>query len=627
MDDIKKFVTGYQSDPAIDFLNEEFAELQKVFDTTPATAKLVKSWDKTMRDLSKVLSKTKGELTDVVLARSKVYNTNYIRALMPVENSHLENRYTSLKEKALSMSPVALQSELRQLAADYDQLMNTSSEILKGRTIKELSRYQNHLKADMEVLAQQEEDTLTTYKMESLHRRVGANDFGLDFGMDGGVIELPPYLPPPPPPTGPRAGQGLSIVDREATSLELGWIDVSDNEVGSRVMRAQDAGFETVESLGPFDKFEQVAYTDTNLQPDTRYCYKVETFNDAGANNSQGSCAYTRSDILLPVWRVQLEVMVADLKNAGTDNTIRAALKLADGSYALSTYLDYGRDDFERDQLYSFDLNFAGIDHISDIVGFSLYNSDDEKDVLLIKQLSLVVNEHEVFSRIFGTTSSTVLNLGYYGYFDVGFSELRAEPDWQSYVGAFELLPSFILLPLAWEVDGQEAMRISNQQLVSRIEALMGHLIHTDEDLKGKVKWGKLHGAAVEIERKDNNTITVDLDLQAKVNNNFDPELDIDFDITFNTSCLENGSVLRLSFISENFTSNANASWWQDVVSLGSSAIIAKALNWYSENCMSPPSISQSLDIDLTDEIDCGDLQLEITEEGDLVICCLADTE
>lgn len=90
-----------------------------------------------------------------------------------------------------------------------------------------------------------------------------------------------------------------------------------------------------------------------------------------------------------------------------------------------------------------------------------------------------------------------------------------------------------------------------------------------DDARKGtKLYWGHLHGRPVEISRKSATSLAVDLDLAYSVNNWFDPEVDIDFDVQL---YIQSG---QLQTRIANFKVNVNSSWYSDILSLGISTRI-----------------------------------------------------
>jgi len=193
------------------------------------------------------------------------------------------------------------------------------------------------------------------------------------------VLE-PPYVPPLPPQPGPKPPTVVDIEERTASSIRIAWGDLSDNETGNRIMRTTDvSSWEILDEVGSIAKFETFTYLDTNLQPDTRYCYKIETWNTEGARQSpQFGCTYTHDGNDIRVWRLQLRVRVANISNAGTDNTLRVIVAAGNNQYLPThTFLDYGQNDFERGSIFTYDLNLDNIHEPSDITDLRIINYGD----------------------------------------------------------------------------------------------------------------------------------------------------------------------------------------------------------------------------------------------------------
>lgn len=112
---------------------------------------------------------------------------------------------------------------------------------------------------------------------------------GKDNLYGAGLLQLgqPPTLQPPRAPTDLQA-QALS-----PTEVELTWQDQSEDEQGFRVLRDDQ---ETA-TLPP----DTERYLDRNLQSNTRYCYRVEAFNEAGEATSGESCVTTLQENRPPV--------------------------------------------------------------------------------------------------------------------------------------------------------------------------------------------------------------------------------------------------------------------------------------------------------------------------------------
>ena len=202
------------------------------------------------------------------------------------------------------------------------------------------------------------------------------------------------------------------------------------------------------------------------------------------------------------VWRVQIQFNTPNISDADSDDSVKVQLNAGN-----STWLDYGRDDFERGTSYTYDLKLNGINTLSDIQ--YIYISKDGSDGWLIKSFSLIVNGRTIYSQTFPGNGRWLDNAsGYSRTYLVPFATLRGNSSWTSYTPPF---PPFV---------------IPRAELESRIEGIVGDYIHGNE-----LEWGHLYGRAVEATRKNANTVHVDLDLEADIPVLPNPEVDVDFDV------------------------------------------------------------------------------------------------
>jgi hypothetical protein len=96
-----------------------------------------------------------------------------------------------------------------------------------------------------------------------------------------------PYAPPLPPP----APTGLTATAASTTQVDLTWNDTSSNELGFILQRSTTADFSTFTS-----KLVAGNTTDTTvtgLSPNTRYYFRLYSFNSAGPSTSYGSANTT----------------------------------------------------------------------------------------------------------------------------------------------------------------------------------------------------------------------------------------------------------------------------------------------------------------------------------------------
>ncbi len=386
-------------------------------------------------------------------------------------------------------------------------------------------------------------------------RRIGS---ALDDLLDPTIID--PVLPTDPigpvRPGKPERVTAIRVTERAADSLTVTWLSPPTFADRNVLLRQREAGpWEPVEEFGPLQGW--TTHTDTGLDPETLYCYRVQSENDQGIVATpvdKRAGGYTRATESIRVWRVQLRVRTADVADAGTSDAIEARL-----TSPLSTFnpngnrrwLDYGprwegsglsgwRDDFARDREFTYDLDQRYVRELSDITMLTI--AKDGTDAVGIAEIGLLVNNEEVFTRVFGETASSCLWIddgdGHQPQYTVWHGELRADPKWQAYVAGSRPRP----------------FTIPNAELVSRIESLVGHAIHGTE-----AYWGEFSSPAwVEATFVDSERLHVDIDLEADVPVLSDPEIDIDFDLRFSFSCDQAAGTATLSITSENLGANVD---------------------------------------------------------------------
>ena len=218
-----------------------------------------------------------------------------------------------------------------------------------------------------------------------------------------------------------------------------------------------------------------------------------------------------------PIWRVQLRVQVASVGDAGTDDGLRVQLNANNG-----TWLDTGRDDFERASIFTYDLKLDGLNRISDLQ--YLYLSKGGSDGLALKSFTLYVNGRAIYTQVFATAHWLDNEDGHYRTYYVPSGTLRADDSWRAYTQPFP--------PLT----------ISHLETESRITGMLGDMMHDN-----RLAWGPKHGRDwVEVTRKAGavNTLHVDLDLEIQVDNWFNPEVDVDFDVQ--VRCVNNRVTLNI---------------------------------------------------------------------------------
>jgi len=179
------------------------------------------------------------------------------------------------------------------------------------------------------------------------------------------------------------------------------------------------------------------------------------------------------------------------------------------------------------------------------------------------------------------------------------------------------------LLPLMQaRPDGKLELVIPSEQIVSRTESLVGHLLNVDAEIRNRFRWGFISGPAVEVNKVNDKTLHFDLDLEAKLNNWPNPALDLDFDIEVTTRCDSAKRKLNVDLTSKNFTSSTDFTFWKDLLSLGVLPLSNKLIEWYANDCTTPPEFKQSFEVNLPENFNCNDLSIKVNDEAGVTICC-----
>jgi hypothetical protein len=366
-------------------------------------------------------------------------------------------------------------------------------------------------------------------------------------GTDIGWYE--PWTPPPPPPVVIPSGFGiasrrLQSAPSPLSDVVLRWADYSEQDASTLVERQLEGGTWTAIYMFNTALEGDVSYTDSHLQPDTRYCYRVTVFSGAGHQaRTSPHCVVTQKRNDFPVWRVQLRVRVASVTDAGTDRPFGVALNggLDDIPKGNWTGINYGIDDFEKGSDFTYDLTQQGITTLRDITKLS-FGTSYVDDAVCLRQIQLLVNGAVAFDRSF-STCKWVGGAKHPLSLTIPLTELRANTRFANFV---QPTPSVVVPPA---------------EIESRIESTIGSLLWESTD----VKWGEISGRAVEVSRQADRAIHVDLDLEGIADNFPNPEVDVDFDVEVGFVQTGGGWELRLD--PTNLNVNVDFSWWAEELS------------------------------------------------------------
>lgn len=340
----------------------------------------------------------------------------------------------------------------------------------------------------------------------------------------------------------------ILITDRTESSISLRWHDRSSVEESNLLRRRQDNSSTWQDALtyGPVSGFNDVI--DVGLEPDLRYCYQLVSSNEHGDSYSPQRCAYTKSDIILPLYRAQLRVKTADISKAGTNNKVRVRLNAAPGGLTVPfgnvTVMDYGQNDFERKDDFIYDLELSEIENFSDITMISL--SKDGSNGLCVEYLELKLNNLRVFNRDFRDSPEGCQWLddsnGHSNTYSIFSQSLRAHSDWQNFGPTVQ-------------------QSIDRKEIESRIEGLVGHLFSEIP----KAKWGDRKGRAwVEATYRSDDTVHINLDMEGVVPYWFNSDIDIDFDLTFRM--IQESDQWKLDLTTSNFEVSVDFDWFTNTM-------------------------------------------------------------
>jgi hypothetical protein len=241
----------------------------------------------------------------------------------------------------------------------------------------------------------------------------------------------------------------------------------------------------------------------------------------------------------VPVAYLILEAQTCDQRDAGSDSPLTIRF-----SPNALVELDDPGDDRQRGQWDRWGLAVEGITLLRDIQ-FLIFEIQG-RDGWCVQRVRLFANggSTPIFDRSFAqwldTDDNPVLRI----------DDLRAD--------------------IGWSVDGNRDLCMPNDviphdDIVEVQEGVVGNLINNN-DLNGDgvgdndltdLYWGERFGSDfVELTKKSETSIAVDLDLQLYLNNLPDPNVDVDFDLAF--SCTAGKTVMTMT----NGRTRASFPWW-----------------------------------------------------------------
>lgn len=240
------------------------------------------------------------------------------------------------------------------------------------------------------------------------------------------------------------------------------------------------------------------------------------------------------ADESAPVWRLQMVLATGDISDAGTDDTVSVSLNTAN-----QTRLDFPRDDFQRNNRFTYELPTTGITRLQDIDRFVV--GKDGTDGVCLSEIELRVNGVAVFNQKLTSSGNPCKWIdnddGHPPTHSVTRAEMRANSKWSS--AKLPPLPS----------------RITQAHLEALITAMAGN-----RTVGNALDWGSgrnTFGRAVELKRKDAVTGQVDLDMQYDLPGPYNPEVDVDFELQM--QCVGNRLKLQVGAISSHVDSKVTS--------------------------------------------------------------------
>ena len=242
----------------------------------------------------------------------------------------------------------------------------------------------------------------------------------------------------------------------------------------------------------------------------------------------------------LPLYRVKLKIHTASKNHAGTNDPVYVKLKSSAGKY----YMDYGRNDFERNYAHNYDLVISGMTELRDIQQLQI--GKEGNDGLCIEKVELFINNNELmFSKNFGNSNCHWLDNdnGHTRTITFDYDDLRSGGNWSVDLEDLNY-------PSTFTAETMESM----------VESIVGdQLQKTDfSDIASglEVKWGYKRGSEyVSIARKNDSTQRVDLDLKLIYNYTFlgmarTAKFELDLDMDFKYACESNALKMKVQNIS-----------------------------------------------------------------------------
>ncbi len=483
-----------------DFSPEEFQKIRfRISDLRSKILKGIKIPDSTLLALQSDLKNFRSIATKTSKCLKKAYplrqiaaQNDFVRAYNPASFYSADSKYRKARNYANNKDYAKSKIHAKEAANDYKVLIKAAQKQLKARYKPVLENYRTIINQDLKALKAAPNNSDEIETANSITQRVNLDNFGLGVRPDD---LQPPIFPPPPAPPGPIPPDAVIIDARFADSIRIAWFDKSDNETGNLVVRYSTIGEEIVlANLGPFEKFEKHYYTDTfDIDPETRYCYKIVSFNDEGSRATNATCIYSASNEKIPALRLRVRITVDDENEADCDCTLSVALGQWIEGFGSLTFLNYSHDDFEEGSVFTYDLNIGDIKNLFDITEIQISNKQDgsgSEDQVKISKVEFLVNWknhfrdggelesdsndfHKFFEQEWEGESKWL------GTVTFKLNEIRSNPEWLKYTTSFRNTTNAVLISTMFPIHRVERdtfeIFIPKSEIVSRIESIVGH--------------------------------------------------------------------------------------------------------------------------------------------------------
>lgn len=209
------------------------------------------------------------------------------------------------------------------------------------------------------------------------------------------------------------------------------------------------------------------------------------------------------------IYRAQIWIKTCHRENSGTDDSVGVSLNSRN-----NTWLNYSHDDFERNREFTYDLMVERARFVQDITQIRIHKTGSNG--LALRSFALIVNGQALYSRDFGSSCHWLDNEdGHRRAYIVTSSQIRNQSLWRNY----RSVPPPTLFTRA--------------EIESRIEGIAGNALRAFDI---PAKWGGISGRAVEVKRKDAQTLSVDLDFEKRGGITDGLDVDVDFDLKLGCS-------------------------------------------------------------------------------------------